>query len=182
MYIGSYNATESGRSSLVVLLYGQQIKMGTDYLGTDVTVGDASTGACTATGESIGVGKVPVVARVASGRTVHARDVFGNALTSGGSVFDLLARPVNKTGDGDADDPTQWTVDDASPVYISPPELQDRGDGTYLSEFVHDAAGTYGVRDARRFRDQGVAVPVHRGAGDDQRGALHARMRRRRGV
>jgi len=143
VYIGSYNATESGRSSLVVLLYGQQIKMGTDYLGTDVTVGDASTGACTATGESIGVGKVPVVAGSQTSVTVHARDVFGNALTSGGSVFDLLARPANKTGDGDADDPTQWTVDDASPVYISPPELQDRGDGTYLSEFVPTVAGTY---------------------------------------
>ena len=143
VYIGSYNATESGRSSLVVLLYGKQIKMGTDYLGTDVTVGDASTGACTATGESIGVGKVPVVAGSKTSVTVHARDVFGNALTSGGSVFDLLARPASKTGDGDADDPTQWTVDDASAVYISPPELEDRGDGTYVSEFEPTVAGTY---------------------------------------
>ena len=143
VYIGSYNATESGRSSLVVLLYGEQIKMGPDYLGTDVTVGDASTGACTATGESIGVGKVPVVAGSQTSVTVHARDVFGNALTSGGSVFDLLARPAKKTGGGDADDPTQWTVDDASPVYLSPPELEDRGDGTYLSEFVPTVAGTY---------------------------------------
>ena len=133
MYIGSYNATESGRSSLVVLLYGEQIKMGPDYLGTDVTVGDASTGACTATGESIGVGKVPVVAGSQTSVTVHARDVFGNALTSGGSVFDLLARPAKKTGGGDADDPTQWTVDDASPVYLSPPELRIATGRTYPS-------------------------------------------------
>jgi len=48
VYIGSYNATESGRSSLVVLLYGQVITMATDYLGTDVTVGDATTAALNA--------------------------------------------------------------------------------------------------------------------------------------
>ena len=143
VYIGSYNATESGRSSLVVLLYGQVITMATDYLGTDVTVGDATTAACTAAGSILGAGAVPAVAGRATSVTVHARDVFGNGLSSGGSVFDLLARPAIKTGSGVDDDATQWTVDDTKSVYVAPPELLDRGDGTYLSTFTPTVSGTY---------------------------------------
>ena len=117
--------------------------MATDYLGTDVTVGDATTAACTAACSILGAGAVPAVAGRATSVTVHARDVFGNGLSSGGSVFDLLARPAIKTGSGADDDASQWTVDETKSVYVAPPELLDRGDGTYLSTFTPTVSGTY---------------------------------------
>ena len=62
------------RSSLVVLLYGKQIKMGTDYRH-DVTVGDASTGAQSPPANP-SAGKVPWCRGSKTSVTVHARRRF----------------------------------------------------------------------------------------------------------
>ena len=92
VYVGSYEATRTGRHELVVLLHGVEIFLGTGYLGTEVITGDVSATACVASSLVVGDDAASVAAGDVATVTVHARDARGNALITGGSSFSVLAR------------------------------------------------------------------------------------------
>jgi len=144
VYFGRYSALKVGRHTLQVLLYGEVISMDDAYLSTSTNVkpGSTSTSACTAEGAGVGAGGAPINAGESARIVVVARDAFGNALETGGSIFSVLARSATYSNTGNPTAiPTEWTTN--LDAIVAPPAPVDRGDGTYLTTFMPSVAATY---------------------------------------